>query len=170
MLPEVTYWARIRGAGCHAYVLAGEQPLAVARRALSAAMRTANPGPLIEGRGLDGEEGLGAVLSDGRLEAVMRIGKAHDETARDRLAPFMALAQLDGEQRRVLLHGGDAADRGGEICACLGVSCAAVQTAIANGAMTLDAVGAVTKAGTSCGSCRPEIRALLRAARPRQAA
>ncbi|MGE3651971.1 MAG: molybdopterin-dependent oxidoreductase, partial [Reyranellaceae bacterium] len=170
MLPEVTYWARIRGAGCHAYLLAGEQPLAVARRALSAAMRTANPGPLIEGRGLDGEEGLGAVISDGRLEAVMSIGKAHDETARDRLAPFMALAQLDTEQRRVLLHGGNAADRGGEICACLGVSCASVQTAIANGAMTLDAVGAVTRAGTSCGSCRPEIRALLRAARPRQAA
>ncbi|HYI03798.1 MAG TPA: molybdopterin-dependent oxidoreductase, partial [Reyranella sp.] len=165
MLPEVTYWARVTGAGHYAYLLAGEQPVAIARRALSAAMRTANPGPWI-----DGEEGLGAVISDGRLEAVLGIGKAHDETARDRLAPFMALAQLDGEQRRVLLHGGDAADRGGEICACLGVSCAAVQTAIANGAMTLDAVGAVTKAGTSCGSCRPEIRALLRAARPRQAA
>jgi assimilatory nitrate reductase catalytic subunit len=165
MLPDVTYWARIRGAGCHAYLLAGEQPLASARRALSAAMRTANPGPW-----LDGEDALGAVISDGRLEAVMRIGKTHDETARDRLAPFMAMVQLDTEQRRVLLHGGDAADRGGEICACLGVSNASVQAAIANGAMTLDAVGVVTKAGTSCGSCRPEIRALLRAARPRQAA
>ena len=165
MLPEVTYWARVRGAGHHAYLLAGEQPLAVARRALSAAMRTANPGPW-----LDGEGGLGAVVSDGRLEAVLGIGEAHDEAARDRLAPFMVMAQLDTEQRRILLHGGDAADRGGEICACLGVSCGSVQTAIANGAMTLDAVGAVTKAGTSCGSCRPEIRALLRAARPRQAA
>jgi assimilatory nitrate reductase catalytic subunit len=165
MLPEVTYWARIRGAGYHAYLLAGEQPLAVARRALSAAIRTANPGPW-----LDGEGGLGAVVSDGRLEAVLGIGEAHDEAARDRLAPIMAMAQLDTEQRRILLHGGDAADRGGEICACLGVSCASVQTAIANGAMTLDAVGAVTKAGTSCGSCRPEIRALLRAARPRRAA
>ena len=119
-------------------------------------------------------EGLGAVIGDGRLEAVISIGKAHDEAARDRLAPFMALAQLDSEQRRVLLHGGEAGDngggRGGEICACLGVSCASVQSAIASAAMTLDAVGVVTKAGTSCGSCRPEIRALLRAARPRQAA
>ena len=86
----------------------------------------------------------------------------------------MAMAQLDTDQRRILLHGGDAGDnaggRGGEICACFGVSCAGVQMAIADGAMTFDAVGAVTKAGTSCGSCRPEIRALLRAARPRQAA
>jgi assimilatory nitrate reductase catalytic subunit len=168
MLPEVAYWARIRGAGYHAYQLAGEQPLPAARRALSAALRTTNPGPWVDGEGLDGEEGLGAVISDGRLEAALRIGKAHDEAARDRLAPFMAAAQLDGEQRRILLHGGNAADRGGEICACLGVSIASVHAAIADGATTLDAVSAVTRAGTSCGSCRPEIRALLRAARPRQ--
>jgi assimilatory nitrate reductase catalytic subunit len=165
MLPELAYWARIRGAGFHAWLLAGEQPLAVARRAVSAALRTANPGPWVES-----EDGLGAVISDGRLEAVLRIGKAHDESVRDRLAPFMTIGLLDAEQRRVLLQGGNAADRGGEICACLGVSVAAVQAAIADGATTLGAVGSVTRAGTSCGSCRPEIRALLRAARPRRAA
>ena len=60
--------------------------------------------------------------------------------------------------------------RGGEICACLGVSVSAVQAAIDGGATSLSAVGDATRAGTSCGSCRPEIRALLRAARPRQAA
>lgn len=165
MLPEVTYWARIRGAGCHVYLVASEQPLADARRALSAAMRATNPGPW-----LDGEDGLGAVISDGRLEAVLSIAETHDEASRNRLAPFMACAQLDKEQRRVLLQGGDVADRGGEICACFGVSCASVQTAIARGATTLYAVGAVTRAGTNCGSCRPEIRTLLRATRPRQAA
>src|SRR5882757_6120446 len=91
MLPEVTYWARIKGAGFHAYLLAGEQPVGDARRALSAALRTTNPGPWFEGEGLDGEGGVGAVVSDGRLEAVMRIGKTHDDAARDRLAPFMAI-------------------------------------------------------------------------------
>jgi len=74
----------------------------------------------------------------------------------------------------LLLHGGDADAnggwRGGEICACFGVSCAAVEMAIADGAASLDAIGAVTRAGTNCGSCRPEIRALVRAARPRKAA
>ena len=49
MLPEVSYWARIKGAGYHAWMLAGEQPLATARRALSAAVRAANPGPWLEG-------------------------------------------------------------------------------------------------------------------------
>ena len=41
---------------------------------------------------------------------------------------------------------------------------------IVGGAASLDAVGAITRAGTNCGSCRPEIRALLRAARLRRAA
>ena len=129
-------------------------------------MRATNPGPWLEG-----EDGIGAVISDGRLEAVLALGETHDEAARDRLAPFMAVGRLSVEQRNtLLLQGGDAADRGGEICACFGVSCAAVETAIADGAANLDAVGAITRAGTNCGSCRPEIRALLRAARPRKAA
>jgi assimilatory nitrate reductase catalytic subunit len=165
MLPEITYWARARGAGYHTYLLAGEQPLAVAQQALSAAVRATNPGPW-----LAGESGVGAVLSDGRLEAVLILGRERDETARDRFAPFMAVDRLSVEERNVLLHGGDATGRGGEICACFGVSCASVETAIVEGAGTLDAVGAITRAGTNCGSCRPEIRALLRAARLREAA
>ena len=49
MLPEMTYWARIKGAGFHAYLLAGEKPIAAARQKLSAAIRTSNPGPWLEG-------------------------------------------------------------------------------------------------------------------------
>jgi assimilatory nitrate reductase catalytic subunit len=165
MLPEITYWARAKGAGYHAYIVAGEQPFALAQRALSAAVRTTNPGPWLEG-----EQGVGAVISDGRLEAVLVLGTGHDERARDRFAPFMAMDRLSVEDRNVLLHGGDAADRGGEICACFGVSTAAVTSAIAKGAASLAALGAVTRAGTNCGSCRPELRALLRALRQSEAA
>ena len=167
MLPEVTYWARVRGAGYYAYLLAGEQPLAVARRALSAAMRTANPGPC------GGSTARTAWAPSSATAGSKRSSASARRTTKPRAIGWHRSWRWPSstrEQRRILLHGGDAADRGGEICACLGVSCASVQTAIANGAMTLDAVGAVTKAGTSCGSCRPEIRALLRAARPRQAA
>jgi assimilatory nitrate reductase catalytic subunit len=165
MLPEVSYWARIRGAGYHAYMLAGEQPFEPARQALSAALRATNPGPW-----LAGVDGIGAVISDGRLDAVMALSGTRDEAVRDRLAPYMASGRLTVEQRTRLLQGGDAVPRGGEICACFGVSCAALTTAIADGAASLDAVGAATRAGTNCGSCRPEIRALLRAVRPKKAA
>ncbi|WP_256443976.1 (2Fe-2S)-binding protein [Roseomonas sp. CECT 9278] len=44
------------------------------------------------------------------------------------------------------------------VCACHGVSAAAIR---ACGARDLAGVGAATAAGTGCGSCRPEIAALL---------
>jgi assimilatory nitrate reductase catalytic subunit len=56
------------------------------------------------------------------------------------------------------------------MCACFGVSCHAIEEAIADGATSLDAIGEMTCAGTNCGSCRPEIRALLRASRMKKAA
>ncbi len=86
------------------------------------------------------------------------------------LRPFMSIERLGVGERTALLQGGDAADRGGEMCACFGVSCNAVETAIAKGATSLDAVSAATRAGSNCGSCRPEIRVLLRAARLKKAA
>ncbi|MBU2134648.1 MAG: (2Fe-2S)-binding protein, partial [Alphaproteobacteria bacterium] len=42
--------------------------------------------------------------------------------------------------------------------------------AIAQGASTVDAVGAATGAGTQCGSCRPEIARMLPASETRHAA
>ncbi|MBV8392085.1 MAG: molybdopterin-dependent oxidoreductase [Alphaproteobacteria bacterium] len=165
MLPQTSYWVRIAGTSFDAYVLAGDQPLDEARRALSAALRATNPGPWIEG-----DNGVGAVISEGRLEAVLALGESHDAAQRDRLAAFMAFDRLGEAQRDALLKGGDADDRGGELCACFGTSLAAVESAIADGAQTLDAVGMATQAGTNCGSCRPEIRALLRGARLKQAA
>lgn len=139
------------------------------RKALAASIRSTNPGPWLEG-GLDGVQGLGAVIADGRLEAVIVTGEARDESARDRLAPFMAIERLSLDQRNALLKGGEASDRGGEMCACFGISCHAIEEAIADGAASLDAIGEATRAGTNCGSCRPEIRALLRMARVKKAA
>lgn len=165
MLPDLTYWTHLTGAGFHAYTLAGTQPLAAARQALSAAVRTANPGPWLEG-----VSGVGAVISDGRLEAVIGLSEVRDEAVRDRLMPFMASDRLSVEKRTALLQGGSAEERGGEICACFGISRASVERAIDDGAQSMDAVACATKAGSNCGSCRPEIRSLLRARRVRQAA
>ena len=169
MLPPIAYWTRLTGARHTAYLIAGEQPLAEVRKALAAAIRATNPGPWIEA-GLEGVQGIGAVIGDSRLEAVMVTGESRDESARDRLAPFMAIERLSVAQRNALLQGGDASDRGGEMCACFGVSCHAIEEAIADGATSLDAIGEATRAGTNCGSCRPEIRALLRASRVKKAA
>ena len=78
------------------------------------------------------------MLSDGRLEAVMVTGGSRDEAVRDRLAPFMAIGRLGVERSNLLLQGGDA-EVGRRVCACFGVSCAAVEMAIAEGAARLEA-------------------------------
>ena len=158
MLPPIAYWTRLTGAGHTAYLIAGEQPLAEVRKALAASIRSTNPGPWLEG-----VQGLGAVIADGRLEAVMVTGESRDESARDRLAPFMAIERLGVDQRNALLQGGDASrsrgrdvrllrrlvprDRGGDRRWRRRRSTRSARS---------------TRAGTNCGSCRPEIRALLR--------
>ena len=50
------------------------------------------------------------------------------------------------------------------VCVCHGVSQNVVRAAIERGACDVAAVGEATRAGTGCGSCRPEIAALLAAA------
>tara|TARA_R110002049_G_scaffold40994_6_gene124078 strand:- start:1692 stop:2852 length:1161 start_codon:yes stop_codon:yes gene_type:complete len=52
-------------------------------------------------------------------------------------------------------------DPGQTICACMGVGVNMICRAIAAGMDSVEAVGTATCAGTSCGSCRPEIAALL---------
>jgi assimilatory nitrate reductase catalytic subunit len=171
MIPNVSYWTKVRGVGFYAYVLAGGESRAAAQQALAAALRATNPGPWLQGNA-----GVSAVIADGHVEAILALGERADDSMRDRLSVFMRSGRLSVDERTALLEGGPEAardggmGRGGEVCACFGVSCSSVERAISCGAVTLDQVGAATKAGTNCGSCRPDIRVLLRAARPRKAA
>ena len=54
-----------------------------------------------------------------------------------------------------------APDAGRPICACFGVGEKTLRAAIAGGCASVEAIGARLKAGTHCGSCVPEIKALL---------
>ena len=56
------------------------------------------------------------------------------------------------------------------LCACMNVGINTVRHAIESGATSVDKVGAVTCAGTSCGSCKPEIAALIAQTPARMAA
>lgn len=67
--------------------------------------------------------------------------------------------------------GASVADTGPLICVCLGVGRRAIADAIGSrrGACTIEMIGATTGAGTNCGSCRPEIKGMIDAARTAQA-
>jgi assimilatory nitrate reductase catalytic subunit len=75
---------------------------------------------------------------------------------------------LPPQARATLLFGrppGPAIEAGAIVCACLKVGTRTIETAMARGAATLDAVCAATGAGTNCGSCRPELAGMIAARR-----
>ena len=57
--------------------------------------------------------------------------------------------------------GADMPDPGAIVCSCFSVGINAITEAFAGGCRSVEAVGAVLKAGTNCGSCRGEIRAII---------
>jgi assimilatory nitrate reductase catalytic subunit len=70
---------------------------------------------------------------------------------------------LTPADRRCLLVGArsDAPDPGPTVCACFSVGANTIRTAIQGGCDSVEAVGRALKAGTNCGSCRPEIARLV---------
>lgn len=104
-----------------------------------------------------------AAFRGDRLEAVVFAGPGA-RAAWNGVQALFSRTVLDAASRRALLSGRSAEglpDPGPTVCACFSVGLTAVGAAIAAGAADVDAVGRATKAGTNCGSCRPEIRKLL---------
>jgi assimilatory nitrate reductase catalytic subunit len=108
-----------------------------------------------------------AAFEDGRLQGAIFVSPGPVAVARswiaDQLGKPAALQILAG-------HGGRLAeDHGGIVCACNNVGRNTILSAIARGADTFGQIGVATGAGTACGSCRSEIKAMLRT-HPLQAA
>ena len=84
------------------------------------------------------------------------------------------LATLPGTDAPQVLGGRRPAgqlDPGPTLCSCFGVGVNTIVRAIeTEGLMSVDAIGDALQAGTNCGSCRPEIAALLEKAVTREAA
>ncbi|WP_394178237.1 molybdopterin-dependent oxidoreductase [Yoonia maritima] len=55
----------------------------------------------------------------------------------------------------------DMPDPGATVCACFNVGVNTLRGAISDGAMSVAALGEATCAGTNCGSCKPELAALI---------
>lgn len=108
----------------------------------------------------------GAVLQHGRLLAVAFLAPDHRLPPRDWLLGLFAAPRITMAERRALLAGrpADVAPPSPTICVCHGIREATIAQAIREGADSLAAIGAATRAGTGCGSCRPELSALLAAA------
>ena len=111
-----------------------------------------------------------AQLVEGHLAACLFINRNHELPARDWLTKLFAEPRLDAKARMSLLAGrpstaGD--DQGHTVCACFGVGYNTIARAIRQQSCASTAeIGAKLKAGTNCGSCIPEIKAMLDEAKP----
>ena len=109
-----------------------------------------------------------AVSDGGRLVSALFVAAEPVAAMRDYLANLPGTA---GDGVLTGLPPVGRPDPGPTLCSCFGVGVNTIVTAIeAEGLMDVEAVGAALQAGTNCGSCRPEIAALLARVQMREAA
>jgi assimilatory nitrate reductase catalytic subunit len=109
-----------------------------------------------------------AFVTEGRLEAALFVARDPVRLARGHVA---ALLGGDGHGALAGHPGADRPDPGPTVCACLNVGLNTLLRALAeNAPMTVEALGATLGAGTNCGSCRPELAALIARHQHREAA
>lgn len=159
------FWAVARGRGLWRYELAGDelpQDWASAARAVLCAQD--EQVEWIEYFDSAATRYRAARMTNGRLESCIFIGPDPQLPPRDWLAGLFALERLDNRSRANLLTGtppAGQADGGRVVCACFSVGENSVRVAIAGGCGSVDSIGQRLKAGTDCGSCIPELKALL---------
>ncbi|NYZ14197.1 molybdopterin-dependent oxidoreductase [Azospirillum sp. RWY-5-1] len=158
----VPYWCRHAAAGCHMHELAGDGAL---------------PGlddldAWFGGFGAETVEYLDlargvlrrAWFRDGRVEACVFLAAEGARLDRGWLVSLFA-ADAEAPSRLALLSGRPAVarpDEGRTVCACFGVGVTRIAAAIRDQELaSVEAIGAALKAGTNCGSCIPELKALL---------
>lgn len=166
-LERVAHWTRVRGSGFVRYELGGREPMSFeGARALLGAREDDD---WIEYQDKSAGALRAALLVDGRLQACLFVSKRPDLPSRAWLGGLFAQEALGKAERATLLAARAPSvgpDPGPTVCSCFGVGRNTICAAIgARGLATPADVTACTRAGGNCGSCIPEIKTLLHAAR-----
>ncbi len=169
--PDTTwadYWALARAKSGWRIELAGRaEPKywAAALTALAGPQRSAAPDILTYQDAASGQHRW-ALFEGARLLAALWVAREPVAVARASVADMLDTPFTEPQSRFGALAGRIPAgqpDAGAIVCACLNVGRnRIIEAAKAGGCATLDAIGRATGAGATCGSCRPEIQAVLR--------
>jgi len=164
------YWARTPIEYGHVFTLAGWEPLpsGPGTELWIAALLDASPGAeLVIYADSRRRTFRYASLVGRRLEACLFIaGHASALPPREALTALLG-TRLEPEMRTLVLAGDPAgaaakSASGRTICACFGIGLRTLQDAIASHRLASVAeIGASLRAGTNCGSCIPELKAIL---------
>ena len=165
--PDAPYWARARSAQGWRVELAWEDAPADWEQAARALFDLPEAQAVVLA---DAARGLYriALMQDDVVLAALFIAPHPVAVSRSFLAGALdqaAMPVLAGKP------GADRPDPGATVCACFDVGVNTIRAAIDSGqATSVQALGVALRAGTNCGSCKPELAALIAAAQPRIAA
>jgi assimilatory nitrate reductase catalytic subunit len=103
-----------------------------------------------------------ALIEDGRLALAVFVAPDPVLVARQWIVAQLGHDHVDAATILAGRAGADVPDTGAIVCSCLQVGVLSIADAVERqGCTTVEAVGACTGAGTNCGSCRAEIRAII---------
>ncbi len=162
VLPNGTSWTRVAAADGHEYRIATDHgPLMwhdFAYRMLALDAKLAEH--------LDQHTYRAEAIVDGEVDALVWIGPSDQPLN-------LALGTLDVHDDGVPLAQIAAISlfkTEPVVCACFGVGAGRIRNAVASGAATVAEVGHVTRAGTNCGSCLPELKRIIAQQRKKERA
>ncbi|SFR66861.1 assimilatory nitrate reductase catalytic subunit [Marinobacter daqiaonensis] len=162
---QADYWCRVPQDHCDSWWVAGSGPVSWPREV--ARWLGGAPDLVLE----DAARGTyrAARLVEGRLQGILLVER---EAALLPDAGWL-IGLFDGRvlsmgERRGLLSARDVEvkDVGPVVCSCFGVGERQIEAAIRSGAGDVEALGRALKCGTNCGSCVPELKALMACAIP----
>ncbi len=164
------HWSRRPVGGGWVYDLCGtetpDQGILLARQLL-AATASAQLVEYTDRRGLAYR--AAALDAAGALSEALLVAPPGQLPPRDWLPSLLSSqAALTPAERMALLSGRSPAPIpavGRIVCSCFNVGVDQIAGAVASGCSTVDQIGAALRAGTNCGSCRSEIRAIVNADR-----
>jgi assimilatory nitrate reductase (NADH) alpha subunit apoprotein (EC 1.7.1.1) len=162
---DFAWWARVRLAGGWRVEFAHRERLADAGAWLRRRLGVPDGADTLEYVDPAGGVSRLAWLDDGVLRGFACLSPRPDLPPREWLSSRLGAEPLDAAQRATLLAGRPpvaGADPGPTVCACFGVGRLQILRAIRRqGLTTPEQITRVLKAGGNCGSCVPELRALL---------
>jgi assimilatory nitrate reductase catalytic subunit len=161
-LPRDLYWAKAAGQAHTIWRLAGAGDMDWSR---AARLWLGSDGEWIEFQDQTKGHFRAARLVDGRLEGGLFVFPWATAFSPDWVAQAFGKPYIDGEERACLMAGappgtGTSGDK--TVCACFRVGLATIRTAIRDHHLATPAqIGEMLRAGTNCGSCVPELKAIL---------
>jgi len=161
-----SYWVKAMGKHFYRYELAGEQePDAWSQWARRILCETVTDVNWVEYLDAKARKYRGVRLVGKRMESCIFISPTHDLPSRNWLAGLFEKEELTDRERTSLLTGqppkGEE-DQGRVVCSCFSVGENTIRRAIKDQKLnSVEQIGECLRAGTNCGSCIPELKALL---------